>query len=298
MTYSVSQMGSTMPMESGDEPPVVAVVPLDDVRIDDVRIDDVRTPEQFVAAMRRRKAMSGLTYLELERRADAVGDELSPEAVLVGDDGMPSERLVAAFARACGDSPDDVAAWVAAHRRITVAAPEPPARLRPHAPGSVPSGNLVWAWMTDLLPPVFVHPRRPVRMLAVTVAGVLLAAVAAVWVTSAPYEEDGAVPIAVPDDAGDAGDEPQAGGRIATPDSAVRKGSKPSQSKPRATSPTPTPAETPPEDQYPYPPPDDGAPGYPDSPPPDEEPPPEEWPDDGGGGTYCEPYPSPVCRHG
>lgn len=256
----------------------------------EVALADVRTPEQFVAAMRQRKARSGLTYLELARRADAVGDELSPDAALVDVDGMPSERLVAAFVRACGDSPDEVAAWVSAHRRIAAAADVPAA----DPPGQRPA-NPAWTWLADLLPPIFVHARRPVRVAAVAVSALLLVAVAAVWVTSGPLEEYGVFPIAAPEDEAD-DDEPA--DPTPSPEFAVRKGTSPSPGKrPPSATPTPTPTETLPDDEYPYPPPGDGSERYP-SPTDGGPPPTEDWPDDGGGGTYCEPYPSPVCRHG
>lgn len=83
---------------------------------------DVTDPAQFVAAMRQLRLWAGLSYRQLERRADAAGDVL-PRATLAGvlnRPELPREQLLASFVRACGGDEDMVGAWVKARRRLAV----------------------------------------------------------------------------------------------------------------------------------------------------------------------------------
>ena len=79
----------------------------------------------FVAAMRRLKAWSGLSYRQLAKRAAAAGDYLphSTTAAALGRDTLPREDVVAAFVRACGCDAETVDTWLTSRRRVAVADP-------------------------------------------------------------------------------------------------------------------------------------------------------------------------------
>ncbi|WP_329493905.1 helix-turn-helix transcriptional regulator [Kitasatospora herbaricolor] len=88
--------------------------------------EGARTPAEFVAAMRRLRRWSGLSFRELERRATAARDVL-PRATLDGvlrRSDLPREDLLVAFVRACGAGPEDVARWTASRRHLTSIAEE------------------------------------------------------------------------------------------------------------------------------------------------------------------------------
>ncbi|GAA3919430.1 hypothetical protein GCM10023084_82030 [Streptomyces lacrimifluminis] len=74
----------------------------------------------FVAALRRLKAWSGLSYRRLERHAADVGHCLpySTAATMLGKDRLPREELVAAFVAACGVRGDEAEAWLDARTGI------------------------------------------------------------------------------------------------------------------------------------------------------------------------------------
>ncbi len=77
---------------------------------------------EFVAALRRLKAWSGLSYRQLERRAAEAGRVLpySTASTALGRETLPREELLVAFVLACGLDDDEAAAWVAARKRIAV----------------------------------------------------------------------------------------------------------------------------------------------------------------------------------
>ncbi|WP_328438403.1 hypothetical protein OHA71_16780 [Streptomyces sp. NBC_00444] len=74
----------------------------------------------FVAALRRLKAWSGLSYRRLERRAADAGHTLpySTAATMLGRERLPRAELVAAFVSACGLRGAEAEAWVDARSRI------------------------------------------------------------------------------------------------------------------------------------------------------------------------------------
>ncbi|GAA2661789.1 hypothetical protein [Streptomyces vastus] len=85
----------------------------------------------FMAALRRLKAWSGLSYRQLERRATAAGHTLpySTAATMLGRERLPREELVVAFVTACGVREDEAEAWVDARTTIACGHVEaPPAR--------------------------------------------------------------------------------------------------------------------------------------------------------------------------
>ncbi|MEU3792534.1 hypothetical protein AB0F07_22470 [Streptomyces fructofermentans] len=99
----------------------------------------------FVAALRRLKAWSGLSYRRLERRAADEGHCLpySTAATMLGRDRLPREELVAAFVAACGIRDTEAEAWLDARTDIacgpapadTTPTPiAPTARIAPTAP--------------------------------------------------------------------------------------------------------------------------------------------------------------------
>lgn len=100
---------------------------------------DVAADEaEFIAALRRLKVWSGLSYRQLERRAAEAGRVLpySTASTALGRRSLPREELLVAFVLACGLDDDEAASWVAVRKRIAVggrvAATEPrAARRRP-----------------------------------------------------------------------------------------------------------------------------------------------------------------------
>ncbi|TXS52095.1 XRE family transcriptional regulator [Streptomyces sp. uw30] len=75
---------------------------------------------EFVAALRRLKDRSGLTYRQLEERAAEHGEVLarSTLADVLGGKTAPRPELLAAFVRVCGQG-DRVGDWLAARERIS-----------------------------------------------------------------------------------------------------------------------------------------------------------------------------------
>ncbi|GAB2953774.1 hypothetical protein GCM10023080_010680 [Streptomyces pseudoechinosporeus] len=82
----------------------------------------------FVAALRRLKAWSGLSYRQLERHAADAGRCLpySTAATMLGRERLPREELVAAFVAACGVGKDETEAWVDARTTIACGHVEAP----------------------------------------------------------------------------------------------------------------------------------------------------------------------------
>jgi hypothetical protein len=85
----------------------------------------------FVAALRRLKAWSGLSYRRLERHAADAGHCLpySTAATMLGRERLPREELVAAFVAACGIRGDQAQAWLDA--RTDIACGRAPAQATP-----------------------------------------------------------------------------------------------------------------------------------------------------------------------
>ncbi|MBB4703146.1 helix-turn-helix domain-containing protein [Sphaerisporangium siamense] len=87
--------------------------------------------------MRQLKTWSGMTYRQLEERAEAVGEVL-PRSTLAGAldrDRLPRVAVVEAFTKACGCDGDTVAAWTALARRLVDAAPPEPGPETSPPPG-------------------------------------------------------------------------------------------------------------------------------------------------------------------
>ncbi|WP_086822146.1 RICIN domain-containing protein [Allokutzneria sp. NRRL B-24872] len=77
------------------------------------------TPAEFVALLREVRDRSGLTYREIERRAEALGEVLpkSTAASMLTRDTLPRAELVSTLLKVCGE-PDD-ASWLLARERLS-----------------------------------------------------------------------------------------------------------------------------------------------------------------------------------
>ncbi|MGI5197863.1 hypothetical protein ACQEVY_30250 [Streptomyces sp. CA-288835] len=89
-------------------------------------------PAAFVAALRRLKAWSGLSYRQLERRATEAGHTLpySTAATMLGRERLPREELLVAFVTACGLREDEAEAWADARTTIACGPVDAPADAR------------------------------------------------------------------------------------------------------------------------------------------------------------------------
>ncbi|MEU7664508.1 hypothetical protein [Streptomyces lincolnensis] len=110
-------------------------------------------PAAFVAALRRLKAWSGLSYRSLERRAADAGHALpySTAATMLGRDRLPRAELVAAFVAACGLRGAEAEAWVDARTRIACGPVPAGAAAVRHAPSRRRTLLGVAALLTALL---------------------------------------------------------------------------------------------------------------------------------------------------
>jgi hypothetical protein len=83
-----------------------------------------QTPGEFVGLLRQLKEWSGLTFRQIETRAQHYGDCLpkSTVAATLERDALPRQEFLKAFVRACGCDP---ALWVHTRRSLAVAAVEP-----------------------------------------------------------------------------------------------------------------------------------------------------------------------------
>ncbi|SEG88974.1 hypothetical protein SAMN05444920_106349 [Nonomuraea solani] len=93
------------------------------------------TPTEFVAALRRLKDWSGLSYRQMEKQAERCGLALPRTTISNALDRgrLPSELLVVAFVRACGCDQGEAEEWVRVRRRIAGGGPAedpPPSRVR------------------------------------------------------------------------------------------------------------------------------------------------------------------------
>ncbi|MEO3754382.1 RICIN domain-containing protein [Streptomyces sp. B6B3] len=91
------------------------------------RLERARTAAEFVALMQELKDRSGLSYRQLEERAERRGEVLARSTIADGlrRRALPRAEVLAAFVRACGAGDDEVDAWLAARERIAAAPPEP-----------------------------------------------------------------------------------------------------------------------------------------------------------------------------
>ncbi|MET9564125.1 hypothetical protein [Streptomyces tauricus] len=123
----------------------------------------------FVAALRRLKAWSGLSYRRLEREAADAGHCLpySTAATMLGRERLPREELVAAFVAACGIRGDAAEAWLDARTDIACG----PASASASAPASADTTSTDIA-PAAVVPAVVVPARTRPRRLRWTLVGV------------------------------------------------------------------------------------------------------------------------------
>ncbi|MET9660410.1 helix-turn-helix domain-containing protein [Streptomyces sp. NPDC006510] len=162
---------------------------------------EARSAPEFIALLRVLKDASGLTFRELAQRADAVGDVLprSTIANMLGRTSVPREELLAAFVRACGCGPTEVADWLAVRKELAVhgqrargggagqdgAGTAEPGRAQGAPAGRSPEESAVQSAEPPTVPlpvPPPARRRRSGTVLAAAVSLVVLAA-AAVTVT-------------------------------------------------------------------------------------------------------------------
>ncbi|WP_433262136.1 helix-turn-helix domain-containing protein [Actinosynnema sp. CS-041913] len=100
---------------------------MEDLRAGPPRPEDATTAAEFITAMKQLRLWSGLTFRQLEGKAQAAGDVLpsSTTATMLGRATLPREQLVTAFARACGLGDEEAERWVAARRRLAMDPAEP-----------------------------------------------------------------------------------------------------------------------------------------------------------------------------
>ncbi|MEU4805511.1 NB-ARC domain-containing protein [Actinosynnema sp. NPDC023587] len=98
---------------------------------------DARGGAEYVALLRRRREVAGLSYRQLARRAGELGDALPPSttATMLCRTTLPTGKLVATFVRACGGDEDEITGWLAARTRLLTAGPADPVPEPPAAPG-------------------------------------------------------------------------------------------------------------------------------------------------------------------
>ncbi|MFG3690479.1 hypothetical protein [Micromonospora sp. NPDC047740] len=84
--------------------------------------EEARDAAELVAALRRLRLWSGLTYRQLEAKAAAAGAVLpsSTIATALGRPTLPREQLVEMLVRACGLGKAEVDRWLAARKRIAM----------------------------------------------------------------------------------------------------------------------------------------------------------------------------------
>ncbi|MEU4505437.1 helix-turn-helix domain-containing protein [Streptomyces sp. NPDC024089] len=152
---------------------------------------EARSTPEFIALLRLLKDASGLTFRELSQRAEAVGDVLprSTIANMLGRTSVPREELLAAFVRACGCGPAQVADWLAVRKELAVHGERAGTA---EASGAAPEATAGYSSEPPTVPlpePAPARRRRPRTVVAAAVALVVLAA-AAVTVTLLVRDDD------------------------------------------------------------------------------------------------------------
>lgn len=140
----------------------------------------------FVESMRRLKALSGMTYRELEEQAGRNGDVLarSTLADVLRRDRLPRPDVLAAFVRACGDG-QRVGDWLDARERIAEGGGRDDGTPRP-VPAASPSSpdethGEVSAVGENREGASGRTPRRRQTLLALAAVALLLGAGAGLW---------------------------------------------------------------------------------------------------------------------
>ncbi|WP_442974101.1 helix-turn-helix domain-containing protein, partial [Saccharothrix sp. NRRL B-16348] len=88
---------------------------------------EVRDAAEFTAALRGLRVRLGLSYRQLERRAERAGDVLpaSTLSTALSRNTLPREQLLTAYIRACGGDDEAVRAWAALRADLAAASVNP-----------------------------------------------------------------------------------------------------------------------------------------------------------------------------
>jgi hypothetical protein len=143
-----------------------------------------RSAPEFIAMLRMLKDASGLTFRELAQQAETVGDVLprSTIANMLGRTSVPREELLAAFVRACGCGPEQVADWLAVRKELAAHGERAGTAEVPGAAPEATAGHSSEPPTVPLPEPAPAGRRSSRTVVAAAVALVVLAA-AAVTVT-------------------------------------------------------------------------------------------------------------------
>ncbi|MEV6878611.1 hypothetical protein [Amycolatopsis sp. NPDC051128] len=156
-------------------------------------------PAAFVAAMRRLRVVTDLSYRTLERRAARAGASL-PSSTISGAlsrDTLPRADLLAAFVRACGGDEPTVARWTASRAALAAREEE---RAEPEPPQAEPQSEPLPTEPVPAEPPSAEPPSaepRAKRRLVWPVAAAA-AVVALVIASLIVFGRDGESPAAAP----------------------------------------------------------------------------------------------------
>ncbi|MFD0206848.1 MULTISPECIES: XRE family transcriptional regulator [Saccharothrix] len=88
---------------------------------------EVRDAAEFTAALRELRVRTGLSYRQLERRAERAGDVLpaSTLSTALSRNTLPRQQLLSAYIRACGGDDQVVQAWTDLRTALAVATVNP-----------------------------------------------------------------------------------------------------------------------------------------------------------------------------
>ncbi|MFJ1881328.1 MULTISPECIES: helix-turn-helix domain-containing protein [unclassified Streptomyces] len=161
---------------------------------------EARSTPEFIALLRLLKEASGLTFRELSQRAEAVGDVLprSTIANMLGRTSVPREELLAAFVRACGCGPEQVADWLAVRKELAVRGERAGTA---EASGAAPEATAGYSSEPPTVPlpePAPARRRRSRTVVAAAVALVVLAAAAVTVTLLVRDDERKATPVSGP----------------------------------------------------------------------------------------------------
>lgn len=83
-------------------------------------LEEIQTVAEFIAALRRLRADSGLTYRQLERQAHLHGDVLPYSTAFhaLSRDRLPRPELLKIIVRACGGDAEQIALWHTTWQRV------------------------------------------------------------------------------------------------------------------------------------------------------------------------------------
>ncbi|MFB9906107.1 hypothetical protein [Allokutzneria oryzae] len=98
--------------------------------------DSASSPAEYVTLLRALKDRSGLTFRQIERQAESLGETLprSTAASMLTRTTLPRAELVSALLKACGENDETVRAWLHAYDRLASQAPARSQAAEPEQP--------------------------------------------------------------------------------------------------------------------------------------------------------------------